>query len=51
MTCPAFFRRHSLLRALTASALLSVAAPMVRFANLIAGLAIALADRDKTAIS
>lgn len=51
MTCPTFFLRRPLLRALTASALLSIAIPLMRLANLIGGMAIALADREKSAIS
>lgn len=50
MNCPSFFRSHPLLRALTASALLSIAIPLMRLANLIGGLALSLADREKSAV-
>lgn len=50
MTCPVFFQRRPLLRALTASALLSIAIPLMRLANLISGLALSLADREKSAV-
>lgn len=47
MTCPVFFCRRPLLRAITANVLLSVAIPMMRVSRAIAGLALALADRDQ----